>query len=137
MITLEQYVGPHAQSKDWTEERQDNAVAMLSCVNALKAEMEADGVRFHTNPNTKTNISGKTYGGFRPQDCPQGAPTSSHKTGMGIDLYDPFNEIDAWLLSHQDRLEAHGLYIEHPSATDTWSHWTTRAPKSGRRIFYP
>jgi len=34
-------------------------------------------------------------------------------------------------------LEAHGLYREHPEATPGWCHLTTRAPKSGRRTFYP
>jgi len=36
-----------------------------------------------------------------------------------------------------DVLEALGLYMEHPDATATWTHLTTRAPHSGRRAFYP
>lgn len=137
MITLDQYVGPHAGSKDWTPARKLNAEHLLACSAALEDEMRADGVEFPDNPHTKSGVSGKTFGGFRPQDCPQGASNSSHKTGEGLDRYDPVGRIDAWCMAHQDRLAAHGIYIEHPDATPGWSHWTTRAPKSGNRVFRP
>ena len=137
MITLAQYVGPHAKSKDWTPARQANAAALLAACVALEAEAVADGATFPINPATKTGVSGQTFGGFRPQDCPQGAPNSSHKEGSAVDLYDPNGDIDAWCIAHQDRLALHGIYIEHPSATPRWSHWTTRAPGSGNRVFYP
>lgn len=137
MIMLEQYVGPHADSRDWTPDVRSNARSFLEKCAALEAEMVADGVEFHVNPATGSNVSGYWYGGFRPQDCPEGAPGSSHKVGRGVDRYDPDGDIDQWCMEHQDRLEAHGIYIEHPAATRGWSHWTDRAPKSGRRVFYP
>jgi len=148
MITIEQYVGPHAKSKDWTPARQAKAVILLECVNALEEEMAADGILFPDNPATGTGVSGKTFGGFRPQDCPQGAPTSSHKEGEGVDRFDPQGAQDAWLLADylkhkaagtvdQCALARHGLYIEHPSATSGWSHLSTRPPGSGNRVFYP
>lgn len=137
MITLEQYVGPHKDSPDWTPERQVNAKRLLEECADLEAEMIADGVSFPDNPATESGVSGQTFGGFRPQDCPQGAPNSSHKEGSGVDRYDPLEAIDNWCMAHQDRLKAHGIYIEHPDATKGWSHWTTRSPKSGRTVFYP
>ena len=137
MVTLEQYVGPHADSPDWTDEREANAVELLEKVNALQAEMEADGVVFPVNPKTGSQISGTTFGGFRPQDCPQGAPDSNHKKGQGIDLYDPKERIDNWCVAHQDRLKFHGICIEHPSKTGTWSHWQSVPPKSGKTVYFP
>lgn len=137
MITLEQYVGPHAKSPDWTPARQDNAITLIAICRNLEAEMVAAGVKFPDNPATKSGVSGQTFGGFRPQNCPQGAPNSSHKEGQAVDRFDPKGEIDAWLMAHQDRLVFHGLYIEAPSATNGWSHWTTRAPRSGNRVFFP
>lgn len=137
MITLEQYVGPHAHSSDWTGARQANAVSLLAACAALEGEMVADGVVFPVNPATGSGVSGQTFGGFRPQSCPQGAPDSSHKQGQGVDRYDPQGAIDAWCMAHQDRLAYHGIYIEHPSVTAGWSHWSTRAPRSGNRVFYP
>lgn len=137
MITLLQYVGPHKQSPDWTPQCEVDATRLLSACCALEAEMARGGVTFPDNPKTKSGVSGTTFGGFRPQDCPEGAPNSSHKKGQGVDRYDPFEKIDNWCLAHPDRLAFHGIFIEHPSKTVGWSHWTTRSPPSGNRIFYP
>lgn len=137
MITLNQYVGPHREHAAWSPAYEQNATRLLARCCALEAEMSAGGVKFPDNPKTKSGVSGTTFGGWRPPECPQGAKDSSHKTGEGVDHYDPFNKIDEWCMAHQDRLAFHGIYIEHPSATNGWSHWTTRAPRSGNRVFYP
>lgn len=137
MITLTQYVGPHRSHPDWTPAREQNATRLLAACCALEVEMARGGVGFPDNPHTKSGVSGQTFGGFRPQDCPQGAPNSNHKEGRGVDRYDPRGEIDAWCMAHQDRLAAHGIWIEHASATPGWSHWQSVAPKSGNRAYYP
>ena len=137
MITLAQYVGPHAGSPDWTPERRGNAEQLLAACVGLEADATAAGVKFPNNPATGNGVSGQTLGGFRPQNATQGAPKSSHKQGLAVDRYDPKGEIDAWCMANQDRLAAHGIYIEHPSATKGWSHWTIKAPGSGNRVFYP
>jgi hypothetical protein len=137
VITLNQYVGPHRDSKDWTPTREQNATKLLAACCSLEVEMARGGVGFPDNPITKSGVSGNTFGGFRPQNCPQGAPNSSHKEGLAVDRYDPRGEIDVWCMAHLDRLAKHGIYIEHASATPGWSHWTIRAPKSGNRAFYP
>jgi len=131
MITLEQYFGK------FKPEHVENAEKLLSAVNALMSEAILDGIEFRVNPVTKSQVSGAQYGGFRPLDCPIGAPNSSHKQAMAVDLYDPKDEIDAWCVSHLDKLEIAGIYIEHPDDTKTWSHWTIRPPKSGSRVFKP
>jgi hypothetical protein len=137
MITFAQYVGPHLRSKDWTAQRQISSGILLQRVNALMLLAEADGVTFPVNPKTGSQISGQTFGGFRPQDCPQGAPNSNHKEGKGIDLYDPANEIDAWCLTNLDKLEQCEIWIEHPSKTSGWSHWQSISPRSGNRVYIP
>lgn len=137
MISVSDYFGPFVTHKDATPARHMNASKLLTSVNSLMLIAESEGVVFRTNPKTRSQISGEKYGGFRPQDCPIGAPLSSHKTGEGADLYDPENEIDDWCMANLDKLEACGIYIEHPDATPGWSHWTTRAPKSGNRVFRP
>lgn len=137
MITLDQYVGVHKTSPDWNDERKANAIKLLLRVNSLMGEMEVAGVKFPINPATKSQVSGQTFGGFRPQNCPQGAPNSSHKEGMAVDIYDPENAIDKWISENADRLEAYGIYIEHQDATRNWCHMSTRAPRSGKHIFYP
>jgi len=99
--------------------------------------MSADGVVFPINPATECGISGKTYGGFRPQSCPQGAAHSNHKLGLAVDRWDPLNRIDDWCMQHIEVLEECGIWIEHPDATPGWAHWQSVQPKSGRRVFLP
>jgi hypothetical protein len=140
MISMKDYIGHWSKSKDWTPSRQANAQRLLSSVNSLMSIAMADGVKFQTNPKTNSQVSGETYGGFRPQDCPQGAPNSSHKEGLAVDIYDPFGHIDAWLLQSpraQSAIESLDMYFEHPSKTESWSHWSIKRPGSGKRFFYP
>ena len=137
MISLSDYVGVHLDSKDWTLERQENATKLLEACGGLELIMIDDGINFLDNPHTGSNVSGETFGGFRPQNCPQGAPNSSHKEGLAVDRYDPTGAIDEWMMNNQDKFAEYGIYIEHPSATNGWSHWTIRAPGSGHRVFYP
>ena len=140
IITIEDYFGPWEDHPDATEERKQNARLLLHACSALQYFAERDGVEFLDNPHTGNNVSGKTYGGFRPQDCPQGAPASSHKQGQGVDRYDPEGLIDAWCMNNSEvggLLETCGIYIEAPGSTPGWSHWTTRRPPSGIRVFRP
>lgn len=137
MITLDQYVGPHADSPDWTIGRQENAKYLLDACAMLETEMVDSGVAFPDNPATGSGVSGETYGGFRPQDCTIGAPHSAHKEGLAVDRYDPDGAIDDWLMARQHSLKEHGLFMEHPSATPGWCHLQLRAPASGNRVFYP
>lgn len=137
ILTIADYVGKHAESPDWTPERQASAEILLDRVQSLADEMQGQGIYFPVNPYTGSRVSGKTFGGFRPQDCPEGAPSSAHKQGQAVDLYDPHGDIDAWIMANQSALERHGIYIEHPSATTGWAHWSTRAPASKRHVFYP
>ena len=146
MITLDEYIGVHASSPDWTPERQANAIILLTQCAALRLRMAADGVIFKVNPKTDTCISGEKdgWGGFRTQDAldqrtglPEGAKRSNHKEGLAVDNYDPDGAIDTWLMAHSDDLEFYGIYIEHPDTTPGWSHWSTKPPGSGHHIFYP
>lgn len=138
MITAEDIIGPWGHNLDLTPERRANiSTHLIPAVWALQKRMSTDGVVFHENPLTKTEVSGQTLGGFRPQKCAQGAPMSNHKQGLAVDVYDPHNEIDAWCMAHLDVLEACGIWIEHPDATPHWSHWQCVPPRSGRRVFNP
>jgi hypothetical protein len=136
-LHVEQYFGNWLQHKDVTMPIIDNAKALVEACNKLIEAMELTGVEFTINPMTQSIIGGETLGGFRPQDCPIGAPQSAHKQGLAVDIYDPDNKIDNWIIGHQKILHQYCLYFEHPIATPRWSHWSIRRPKSGKRIFYP
>jgi hypothetical protein len=135
MIFVADYFGPWAGHKDATDEVKVNAFNLLEKVNALLDEAFRNEIDLPDNPATGTLISGSTYGGFRPQECPQGAPNSSHKVGRGVDIYDPENALDNWITDKI--LEKYDLYRENPLATRHWCHLSDRAPGSGKRTFSP
>lgn len=140
MISKVQYLGTYAKSKDLTPNILANIDMLLTRVNRLMQTAMADGVIFPVNPDTKSQVAGQKNGGFREQCCTIGAPQSAHKLGMAVDLYDPFNQIDSWLMQSPVAKVAYqdlGLYFEHPDATIGWSHWSIVKPKSGNRFFRP
>lgn len=141
MVTLDHYAGEWKSSKDWSAEVIANATKLLLSVNGLMKIAEDNGIVFPVNPRTGSHVSGETYGGFRPQSCPIGAPQSKHKRGLAVDLYDPHGDIDDWCMQNEDKLKQYGIWIEHPSKTVHWSHW--QCVKYGsyvegkHRWFYP
>ena len=132
MITISQYF----QAKPHTS---DHVVAAYDLLKRVDSLLQTLNYTPPTCPNTGTQISGSKGGsgdgGFRLNTATTGAALSSHKTGQGIDIYDPVNHLDDILT---DTLLAQaGLYREAPSATQGWTHLTTRSPKSGHRTFLP
>lgn len=134
-ITVEQYFRAYVGHAEITPEIHENAVELLGKVNALLEECVAQGWTPRVNPVTGTLISGQQNGGWRPQACPVGAPSSSHKQGRGVDIADGNGELDAMVDAAM--LERHGLYKEHEDATPGWLHVSDRAPRSGNRVFFP
>lgn len=135
MILLKDYFGKWMNHEDVTQDVKVSATDLIERVNYLLDEAFEFYVDLQDNPSTGTLVSGSTYGGFRPQSCPQGAPESSHKVGKGIDIYDPKNELDNWITD--TILERFDLYRENPLYTQAWCHLTTRPPKSKKRTFIP
>lgn len=137
MMTLDKYFGPWRNHPDATPVRKANAERLIDAANKLIEMAKADGVKFHINQSTDSYVSGSRLGGFRPILSSTGAVRSSHKEGLGVDIYDPHDEIDKWCMDNTDKLESCGIYLEHPDYTVGWSHWQIRRPGSGNRIFYP
>lgn len=135
MITVDDYFRAYAGHPEITAEIRHNAENLLAAVNELLDCALAEGIRLSTNPATRTFISGQDNGGWRPQACPIGAPTSSHKQGQGVDVADHDGSLDAWITD--ECLADFHLYREHPESTSGWCHLTTRAPGSGSRTFWP
>lgn len=132
MISMSEYLGPHKFEK--AEHIQASGL-LLRLVAPLLEAARAAGVKLQKNPATGSLVSGETFGGYRPQSCPIGAPKSAHKAGEAVDVYDPQNELDNWLTD--EKLELYRLYRENPGYTKGWVHLTTRAPGSGKRTFIP
>ena len=131
MITLDQYFGKHGHNSEHIK----NARELLDRVNVLLSDAVKYGVILKVSKKTGSHISGETYGGFRPQDCPIGAKLSSHKEALAVDIFDPDNALDGWL--DDIKLLKYNLFREHPEHTKGWVHLTTKPPKSGKRSFVP
>jgi len=134
-ISSDEYFGKYLGQE--TEEHRKNAYILLCRLQTLIERAKRDNLTFDKNPKTGSHVSGTTNGGWRPKNCPEGAPSSSHKEGKGVDVYDPDGELDNWIMENKHVLPELGLAIEHPSATRGWCHITTRLPKSRNRVFYP
>jgi hypothetical protein len=79
--------------------------------------------------------------GWRPRSInaaiANASPRSRHLTCQAIDLADEDGALDTWCMNNIVRLEALGLWLEHPDATPGWCHVQTVPPRSGRRVFRP
>lgn len=134
MITLGDYfMGRDKQYEDQlTPEIRANAERTCVLANLLIGYFKSD-----TGDMDRHHVTS----GWRPPEVnaatPNAAPRSKHMTGQAVDLADPEGVLDEWCMEHQAILERLGLYLEHPSATKSWCHVQTVAPKSGKRVFYP
>ena len=138
MITYEDYVGKFESCSDLTGKIQENIFnRLVPIIQDLCIAIKEAGIEFPINPKTGTCVSGSTYGGFRPQDCPIGAPLSNHKQGLAVDIYDPQGRIDAWCMTNKTTLAEYGVWLEHPDATPGWCHMQVVPPRSGSRVFRP
>lgn len=86
-------------------------------------------------------VDARVNSGWRPHSInaaiPNASPRSRHLTCEAIDLRDEDGVLDAWCMHNLDRLDALGLWLEHPDATPGWCHVQTVPPRSGRRVFMP
>lgn len=143
MIGRHDYFRAYLGHPGITPEIEANAADLLARVDRLLAIAGTHGWEPTLNPATGTWISGQDNGGWRPLDCPIGAPRSTHKQGQGIDIADPHGQLDKWLLTEAglDALVACGLWIEHPGWTDGWSHLQSvppgRPPRPEVRVYIP
>ena len=134
MILLDEYFN----NKKALSLHTDNAKVLLVYVNNLLTEyIRATKKQLPINGLTHNLISGNLNGdgGYRLTDSKTGAKLSSHKLGKGIDIFDPENDLDAYITD--SILERNYLYREHPMHTPRWCHLTTRSPSSGKRSFFP
>lgn len=141
MITREDYFGQHDEVPEPGVEA--NAADLLACVNALLVacgfKTTCDSGWRPPKYNAELRRLWQTTGGKEGANT---AVFSRHMDGNAIDLRDNADQqIAKYLLANPAVLIAHGLYMEHPSATrgrrTNWCHLQRIPPKSGNRVFYP
>ena len=139
MISKSQYLGVYAKCSDITPSIDANIYRLLNKVNALLQAATNAKVPLPINVKTKSQISGDTNGGFRPQDCPVGAKSSAHKQGLACDIYDPSGALDNFVSDKAQAklIEALDLTFEHKDYTDGWCHVQIVRVPSGKRFYIP
>lgn len=139
MLTLADY-WMNRDSKfrcEWTQQIQANGAETVRRINLLVPLWLADGIELEASGNG----FGAWASGWRPAlinaGVPNAAPKSKHMMALAGDVFDPDGVIDEWNMDHLAELETAGLWMEHPSATKSWSHLQSVPPRSGNRVFYP
>ena len=140
MISFFQYFGNRIDHPYATVVRKDNAIILLNRVNTLLCEYEVStGIKLEKDLDTGTQISGSRGGsgdgGFRLAQYRTGVKGSSHKQGMGVDVYDAGNRLDTWIDKNPGVLDRTDLYREAPKFTPGWCHLQTRA--TSKRTYRP
>jgi hypothetical protein len=62
---------------------------------------------------------------------------SYHLIGAALDISDPHQVLQRWILDHLELMEVHDLYFESFDATKTWVHFQVFPPASRKRFFDP
>jgi uncharacterized protein YcbK (DUF882 family) len=62
---------------------------------------------------------------------------SRHLFGQAVDISDPKQELQRWILKNEKLMEEIGLWMEDFSATKNWVHMQIVPPASGQRFFKP
>jgi len=140
MISFSQYFGSRRDHPFATKERKESAALLLSRVNTLLEEYEdSTGMQIEKDKDTGTRISGSRGGygdgGFRLAQSQTGVKGSSHKQGMGVDVYDEGDRLDNWIDKNPGVLERVDLYRESAVFTPGWCHLQTRP--TSRRTYRP
>lgn len=122
-ISYTEYLMGRARVEDLPLGCVQNMVVLLTIVNNLLIEF---------------GEYRKVVSGYRrPEDnaAAGGAKKSAHMTCEAIDLEDKDERFKKFMT--EELLEKFGLYREADKATPSWIHLTTRAPRSGSRVFNP
>lgn len=140
-ISVEQYLMGRVKYEELSYEQQCNVNTLIPKVNELLErfgeyrELSSgirtmkDHLRIYEDINNKRKAKG-----LAPLKVPMG---SKHLVCAAIDLEDKNDKLKVWCVKNTHVLRELGLYMEDPSATDTWCHLQCISPKSGKTIFMP
>jgi LAS superfamily LD-carboxypeptidase LdcB len=142
-ISLKELIG-NTKFESLPKDIQDNINDLLPKINALQEACIKAGLKHKiwivtSGLRTKEDhiriykqIASKKKIKFDEKKIPWG---SQHLTGGAIDISDPKLEITEFLKKHPDIIKEVDLYFEDGNAN--WVHAQIKAPKSGKRWFYP
>lgn len=126
----------HNSINDVSIAHQQNMQELLKRVNPVLAAFNAQNYLVTSGYRTmQEHMRIYSQKGIPPQKVPLG---SAHLSGQAVDIYDPELHLTDWLKNDRigcTQLQTHDLYCEE--GNNNWVHFSTRAPKSGKRWFLP
>jgi uncharacterized protein YcbK (DUF882 family) len=126
MITIQQYFKKMSDlGAQPTQDVIDAATVLLKKVNDL-----INDLRF---PETHKHVVSSGWRTLNYNKKIGGATYSNHVTGHAIDIA----SVKVGEQVSENLLIKHGLFMENPVITGTWTHLQDVTTKSGRRIFMP
>jgi uncharacterized protein YcbK (DUF882 family) len=122
------------------KEVQDNLMILLERINKVrqaynKPMVVTSGLRtMEDHLRIYRQIAERKGIPFDQSKVPMG---SQHLKGAAVDISDPKQELQKWILNNIQLMERLGLWLEDFSATPTWVHFQCHPPRSGNRFFKP
>lgn len=118
--------------EDFNDEIKENAFELIRRINALGY---LPPMYFSSCLRSK-KVHKRIYEekGIPEDKIPWG---SKHLYGKAVDVADPNNTLQEWLVKNEDRLAWHKLWCEAFTHTPGWVHFQSEPPKSGKRFFIP
>ena len=131
MITIAAYFMGRdlTHADELTDDIWANGLETVRRTNLLRTKFHNDG---GTAPGVRS--------GWRPAEINAkvgGSRGSHHMSGRAVDIEDDDRTLARWCAAHTADLEAAGIWMERPEATESWVHWQTVPPGSGARYYWP
>ena len=135
MITMQEIIKDGTKLETMSPEIQANLLKLLDKLNLLrkiynKPMIISSGLR---SMEDHLRIY-KSKGITDPKRIPM---KSNHLFGLAVDIYDPKQEFQKWIMENLEVLESLDLYLEDFKYTPTWCHIQIVAPSSKKRFFIP
>lgn len=123
------------RGKECPLELEDNLLELLVKINKM---YDAYGIPFTLTSGFRSrNDQIDIYLKKGVKDMTKIPMRSKHLTCEAVDIYDPKQELQKWILKNIKLMENIELWFEDFSYTKTWVHAQIRPPKSGSRFFKP
>lgn len=135
MITINELLSNQCEFDDLNEDLQSNLMELHKRINVIRTAYDkpmivSSGFRSMAHHLDIYKRKGIT-------DINRIPLKSSHLYAKAVDISDPKQELQKFILNHIELIESTGLWFESFAFTKTWVHAQISPPLSGRRFFMP
>lgn len=134
MISFKEALGKNAIN-DLPIAHQQNLQELLKRVNVIRLAYAKPMIVTSGYRSMQQHLAIYAKKGIK--DRTQIPMASKHLSGRAIDIADPKQDIQAFILANIQLLIDNELWCEDFSATKNWVHIQSVPPKSGKRFFMP